>query len=213
MAKGQVTSDDLATGIKGFGGMSSLGGAPRPVRDNPFRDTRSEAPAPAPVPVVTPAATTVANTPTEPDAPRLEVLSLTEQRVEEERGESPSPRAVPIERKSATQASTKRVATSPRVVPRALATEEPVIPARERKTELYTEPVTVPLNAEMRDRAEALAKDLQRRRTEKSERITANTVIRVALRAMLDTFHPGSGVVVNTEADLYDAVVKHLGRK
>ena len=45
MAKGQVTPDDLAIGMKAFGELSSLGGAPRPVRDNPFRDTRSE-PAP-----------------------------------------------------------------------------------------------------------------------------------------------------------------------
>ena len=36
MAKGQVTTDDLATGIKAFGGLSSLGGTPRAVRDNPF---------------------------------------------------------------------------------------------------------------------------------------------------------------------------------
>ena len=50
--------------------------------------------------------------------------------------------------------------------------------------------MTVLLDPELRDGAEALAKKLQRSRLEKGERITANTVIRVALRAMLETFTP-----------------------
>ena len=67
MAKGQVTDEDLASGIKGFGGLGSLGGvSPRPVRDNPFRDTRAEAPRPVVV-------TSAVETP--PEAPKLEVVT------------------------------------------------------------------------------------------------------------------------------------------
>src|SRR5439155_244488 len=69
MAKGQVTSDDLSSGIKSFGGLSSLGGTSRAVRDNPFRDTRSE-----PVPQAT-----IGHTPEPaPEGPRLGVVNGTD---------------------------------------------------------------------------------------------------------------------------------------
>jgi hypothetical protein len=69
------------------------------------------------------------------------------------------------------------------------------------------------LNAEIRDRAEALAKDLQRRRTHKGERITTNTVIRVALRALLDAFDPSASATINTESELYETVRRQWSRK
>src|SRR5262249_55057223 len=47
MAKGQVTADDLASGMKSFGGLSSLGGAARPPRDPRFADPRPNPPPPA----------------------------------------------------------------------------------------------------------------------------------------------------------------------
>jgi hypothetical protein len=48
MAKGQVSEEELAKGLKGigdFGGLSSS----RVRRDNPFRDSRVERPPPEPV--------------------------------------------------------------------------------------------------------------------------------------------------------------------
>ena len=83
---------------------------------------------------------------------------------------------------------------------------------REKKTEVYTERVTVLLNADLRDRAESLAKELQRGRTEKGERITSNTVIRVALRAMLDKFDAEASPGINNEYDLYEAVLKQWSK-
>jgi|SRR5579883_2536602 len=198
MAKGQVTSDDLSTGIKGFGGLSSLGGPARPARDNPFRDTRADA---APVPAVEPPGLP----PVEPEPPRLEVIARRDEAQEEVRGEPP-----PVERRAPAPPKRPSAAVRPAAKPVLI---EPDPPATERKTDLYTERVTVPLNAELRDRSEALARDIQRHRTQKGERITSNTVYRVAIRALLDILPPGSDLGINTENDLYDAVVKRVSRK
>jgi hypothetical protein len=206
MAKGQVTTDDLASGIRSFGGLAQLGGSSRPVRENPFRDTRGDsvqpvatAPSPTPAPV--------------PEAPRLEVISGIETSSVGE-GSVPSPVAVPSaprperERKpAATRMAPPAKVTPPRIVSTETTTAAEST-GREKKTELYTERVTVLLNADLRDRAEALAKELHRRRTQKGERITANTIFRVAIRAMLDTFDPSTSTELNTELDLYEAVLK-----
>jgi hypothetical protein len=194
MAKGQVTPEDLATGIKSFGGLSSLGGAPRPVRDNPFRDTRTEPAQPQPV-------VAVAAPEPAPEVPRLEVIN----------GHDTAGVGEGTSKLVASKPPRERKPVAPRPAQRPAAPvpiAEPNAVGREKKTELYTEQVSVPLNAEIRDRAEALAKELQRRRTDKSERITTNTVIRVALRAMLDAFHLPEAAAINTESELYDAVLK-----
>jgi hypothetical protein len=197
MAKGQVTTDDLATGMRSFGGLSSLGGAARPVRDNPFRDTRSEPAQPA-VPAAAPEPA--------PESPRLEVVNGHDNPEVGEGTKTLSTPKAPRERKP--------------VAPRTATRVEPAAPlaateggVREKKTELYPEQVSVLLNAEIRDRTEALAKDLQRRRTHKGERITTNTVIRVALRALLDTFDPSTSATINTESELYETVRRQWSRK
>ncbi len=84
--------------------------------------------------------------------------------------------------------------------------EKPEGPSRENKTEVYAERVTVLLNEELRDGAEALAKELHRRRTKKGERITANTVMRVALSVMLERMEGERLEGANSEADLMVAV-------
>jgi hypothetical protein len=208
MAKGQVTTDDLASGIRSFGGLAQLGGSSRPVRENPFRDTRGDS--------VQPVATAPSPTPTPapvPEAPRLEVINGIEISSVGE-GSVSSPVAVPSaprperERKpAATRPVQPAKVTPPRVVS-SESTTTAESTGREKKTELYTERVTVLLNADLRDRAEALAKELHRRRTQKGERITANTIFRVAIRAMLDTFDPTTVADLNTELDLYEAVLK-----
>jgi hypothetical protein len=197
MAKGQVTTDDLSTGMRSFGGLSSLGGAARPVRDNPYRDTRSEPVQPAvPAPAPDPA----------PEAPRLEVVNGHDNPEVGEGTKTLAAPKPPRERKPVAPRTATRIERAAPLV----ATEGG---AREKKTELYPEQVSVLLNAEIRDRAEALAKDLQRRRTHKGERITTNTVIRVALRAMLEAFRLPESAALNTESELYEAVLRQWSRK
>lgn len=190
MAKGQVTDKELATGLKTFGGFGALGEASsRPRREDPFRDTRAEAPS------VT---------------PRIEV-------VKSPRADTPpaaapvAPAAPPKEEKSPqVQGAIPEVPRRARSARREEPSPPPVTNGHEKKSELYTERVTVPLDAELRDGAEALAKSLQRRRTDKGERITANTVMRVALRVVLDSFDSRSVGVVNTEEELFQAVCAGL---
>jgi hypothetical protein len=180
MAKGQVSDKELATGLKTFGGFGALGEASaRPRREDPFRDTRAEA---APQP---PRIEVVKTPPAEPLAP------------------PPLPEAsepIKVREKRPAVSRLTRAERRPEPIP------EPEPSAAEKKSELYTERVTVPLDPELRDAAEALAKNLQRRRTDKGERITSNTVMRVALRILLDGFDAASAGVVNTEDELYEAV-------
>lgn len=70
-----------------------------------------------------------------------------------------------------------------------------------RKADLFSERVTLLMSSEMRDRVESLAKELQRRKTTKSERITSNTVMRVAINAFLESFELREGDVANTEEE------------
>jgi hypothetical protein len=204
MAKGQVTSDDLASGIKSFGGLSSLGGTSRPVRDNPFRDTRSE-----PVPPATIVPTTIVTAPEPaPEAPRLEVINGTDHAQPTPEAKQPAaPEPARVRKSVAPRESERRAPVAPVDVP------EPAAGGREKKTEIYTERVTVLLDPDLRDGAEALAKKLQRSRSQKGERITANTVIRVALRAMLETFDPPSFGLLNTEEEIYDYLLRQRSRK
>jgi hypothetical protein len=210
MAKGQVTTDDLASGIRSFGGLAQLGGSSRPVRDNPFRDTRSDPvqPVVAAPPPTQPAVTTPAPA---AEVPRLEVINGTEPATA---GEGSVPASVPAAPRPARERkpAAPRPLDATKVIPQRVVSSKPSSGAeaavREKKTELYTERVTVLLNADLRDRAEALAKELHRRRTQKGERITANTIFRVAIRGMLDTFDPATAAELNTELDLYEAVLR-----
>ena len=68
--------------------------------------------------------------------------------------------------------------------------------------ERYTDPVTVPMTAEMRTRANLLAAELQRRRTEKRVRFTSNTVFRVAIETFFERFELAPEDRPNTEDEL-----------
>ena len=216
MAKGQVTDHELALGLKNFGGFGSLGGqTTKPRREDPFRDTREETPAPVaaapqtnPPQVVQPQV----NQAVRGETPRLEIVKTQEAEPVEAKAPAEQSQPSPLKlREKKTRVATP-AAKSERVVrPVKQVHSESV--AAEKKSELYTERVTVPLDAELRDGAESLAKDLQRKRTEKGERITANTVMRVALRAMLERFQTSEHVNVNTEEDLLHAARQAFLRK
>lgn len=63
----------------------------------------------------------------------------------------------------------------------------------------YTDPVTVPMTADMRTAANLLAAELQRRRTDRRVRFTSNTVFRVALESFFERFELAPGDRANTE--------------
>src|SRR5687768_12274579 len=122
MGKKLVTEDDLLSGVGGGFGTIGQMGAGRPVRDNPFRDTRSD-PAPA-APKVTP---------------------VSESAAAEEQEQSAAgvpPKAVPPVARVA--APPVREAPPPIAQSRAKAR----VPQRVRKTDTYSEKMSTFLSPE-----------------------------------------------------------------
>ena len=73
-----------------------------------------------------------------------------------------------------------------------------------------TDYVTVPMTAEMRSQAMQLAAELQRRRTDKTVRFTANTVYQVAIETLLERFELAPDDSVNSKAELRRLVLARL---
>ena len=73
------------------------------------------------------------------------------------------------------------------------------------RARVFAENVTVPLFVALRDRSEELARTLNRNRKVRKERITRNSVIRVALEQFLDTFTSSAEQAIECEADLLAA--------
>jgi hypothetical protein len=71
-----------------------------------------------------------------------------------------------------------------------------------RKADIYTERITLQLSPEMRDQVDSLARELQRTKTSKDERITSNSVMRVAIRHFLDQFQAPKVGAPNNEEEL-----------
>lgn len=72
-----------------------------------------------------------------------------------------------------------------------------------------TDAVTVPMTADMRSRATLLAAELQRRRTARSARLTANSVFRVAIQSFLERFDLTQLEAVNSEEELLSLIRRH----
>lgn len=70
---------------------------------------------------------------------------------------------------------------------------------------VYAENVTVPLSEALRDRSEELAKVINRNRSVRKQRITRNSIIRVALQVLLDDFSHLSAQSLNSEEELLQA--------
>ena len=77
----------------------------------------------------------------------------------------------------------------------------------------YTDPVTVPMTAEMRTQANLLAAELQRRRTDRRVRFTSNTIFRVAIETFFEHFELDSGDHVNTEDELRRLIDERMSPK
>ena len=212
MAK-QVTEEDLASGLSGFGDGFSTITEKRPRRDSPFRDTRGEEPPRAreeKVVDIRPPAEPVA-------APRPE-HSVTEEllaraRAFQSRGNTETVTEVEESVHVAAPTRVPTIEESARHVrisypdPADHVEKTPSI----RKADIFTERVTLQISHEMRDGVEALARELQRRRTKKDERITANTVMRVAINLLLNELELDNADVANSEAELLELATAKLG--
>ena len=191
MPKGKVTEDELSKSIKSIGSFSSITGEGRPRRDSPFGATASE------------------QQPEQAQPEKVVEMLLPEgQATQAVVQQTPQPEQTARARVIRERApeSVQEAAQQVRVV------EEEVEPTPKppRKADLYPEKVLVNMNKEMRDAVDDLAKELHRQRTTKDERITGNTVIRVAIRSFLDSFELGEGDVANNEEELLQLVEKKL---
>lgn len=70
----------------------------------------------------------------------------------------------------------------------------------------FTDVVMVPMTARMRTQVRDLAAELQRRRQDKSHRITANVVLRVAIESFLAKFDASDLGGLSSEAELLNRV-------
>ena len=93
---------------------------------------------------------------------------------------------------------------------RAAAPGKAVTGATSNKLSICSDSVTLPVPPDLRDRVNSLATRLQRMRTEKVERMTANVVMRVAIEAFIEKFDPDKAPVSNTEAELLETVRSRL---
>ena len=177
MPKGQVTDEELASGLRSMGGLSSLTTV---KRDSPFRDSRA-------------AAKTV-EVPVPNESPRI--------------NEAPpaGSREKPPSRPAALPAAVKAnpVEKAPRAEKRKPS---------QRKADTYSERITLQISPEMRDEVDSLAREIQRSKATKEERITANSVMRVAIRHFLDVFRLRQGDRVNTEEELLALLKRNPSNK
>lgn len=183
MAKGQISEEELQSGLKAVGGLGGIisSGA---RRDSPFGAdfVRKELPVVAPLPEKAPPSALESKTElpllrpelVEPQEPALRNLSR-----------------APFPKKALKAKENKDPEPSPRV---------------------FEERVTLQMPAAMRDDVNFLATVLQRRKTDKKQRITANTVMRVAIQFMLDEFKIRDGDVANTEEELLELTKRKILR-
>lgn len=167
-------------------GMKGLGGfgAISAKRDSPFRDSRAVKPAEAKTVEIKPAVETV---------PMVQPAEANEPQVKPATVEVPKPGAI-------------RPAPTPREV------SKPKAKQSQRKADIHSERVTLQISAKMRDEVDELARQLQRAKTSKDERITANTVMRVAIRLLTENFKMKSGDGPNNEEELYRLAEQVLRR-
>jgi len=181
MARGQISDEDLSSGLKGLGGFGALGGA-KVIKDSPFRDSRDE------------------HKVVEVAKPNERAVVVKRAPLEAERPAVVEARPVPV-----------KVTPKPVAAKKAPGAADPALQGR-RVADIYSERVTLQLSPEMRDKVDALARELQRSKTTKGERITANTVMRVAISHFLADFRVPEGVCVNGEEDLL-AAAKRGGKR
>ena len=197
MAKQQVTEADIEESLKSLGGFGGLG-TQKPRRDSPFGSefSRKEAPKPAAL--------------TAPISPNPE-----ESLPKKEAAAAPIPLIQKIEIEKTVPAKEeaeeeRRGETPKKVEPRKRMLTEPLSEKKETlpKTETLPERITLQMSEEMRDSLNDIARQLQRLRREKGERITANTLMRVAIQGFIDSFDSKALGGVSSEEELLREVKK-----
>lgn len=184
MAKGQVSEEELTRGLKGIGNFGGLSSTARVRRDNPFRDSRTEPAASEPTKTID-----VKPAPAETSAPKQASAAVPAAEPRPVRSVAPVPK--PGEKRRVGEKKARAVGA--------------------RKADIFTERVTLQISPEMRDEVERIARELQRAKTSKDERITANTVMRVAIQVMTKRFRLRGGDAPNNEEELYTLVEEVLG--
>lgn len=180
MAKGSVTEKDLSSGLNRVGGLGSLN-AKKAVRDNPFRSTAASAPAPE---------------------PHSNLATKVAERELPEQPEEVVSKPVARAKEAPQRHEPEQYEESPARVP-----EKPARAVRKkRKADVYTERVTLQMSTYMRDKVDSLARDLQRQKSSKDERITANTVMRVAIELLLSEFKLRKSDIANSEDEVLELV-------
>jgi hypothetical protein len=113
--------------------------------------------------------------------------------------------------------SPERIVVAPNPgAPRDLGLQKAARPSVEAPAPIpnrYTDPVTVPMTAEMRTKANLLAAELQRRRIDRRVRFTANSVFRAAIDSLLDAFVLRADDRADSEAELRALLSRHVCRK
>ena len=202
MAKGQVTEQELETGLQSLGGLGGIA-ASGARRDSPFGVGFVK----KSVPESNARAEATAAEAILPVAANVSVVAPLAQEVVPSRVEAPAPLTASVVAVGEHTLSARK--------PRAVEAPTPadVAPVSSRKSDAFSERVTLQMSPEMRDELTLLAARLQRRKTDKTERITANTIMRVAIQMVLDEIDFGEGDIINNEVDLDRVVRAKLSRR
>lgn len=236
MAKTGITEEQLSASLQRVGGLGALkenaGGA---RRDSPFGSsyTRQSPERPAITrPAETPPTSLPDSPPTAspppvfpaarsgpPSPPGGESVTASSARVWASSQSQPVHRDLPPAVSPAAPAldpapRSNRPEMSPRTPSeRAQASGRIVLPLPDISPEEEgMEKVTVLMSPYMRDSVSILARKLQRRRTQKEFRFTANTVFRAAIQLALDTFQLESEDRINSEEELLARMKERLRR-
>jgi hypothetical protein len=190
MAKTGVTEDDLLKGAGGFDAFNRLGTG-KPVRDNPFRDTRvhvAEQTVQAVQPATDGAAALVQEQPkvvpqalqAAPQKPKVEVLSL----------------AKPV----------AEISSAP--LAREVVTKE--VEKKDLKKDKFPEKVTTFVTTKMRDDLLRESRKLNSRRLVKGDPLTSNTLIRCGIKVVTELIDFAETDVVSSEEELFALIKKKL---
>lgn len=207
----QITEEQMTQGLKKIGGFGSFKQDSTSKKDSPFSFTDKAK------------TTKVEETPpgtssSEEVPPSEKIIELRNSTVSVKPVEASETLAVTpseeVTQKELTNSS-NQISTAP-IIHQRIKTEETSIPAKKAKNKIIQtessaasnsdyDKVSVFMSPAIRDRANQLASELQRKRTIKTERITANTVFRVAIRVILEELSIDDLSTINSEDDLYRA--------
>jgi len=240
MAKPTITEKDLDAGISSLGGFGNLtkAGSSSTRRDSPFGSSYAkpaaattptqqtvvapkkqvealnkepaeplQAPLPPQIESVIPAivAPVAVHQPIE-DTPPLSTTALPAKEPVA-RPQSPSEPSI----KSTTPRAAKIKPSTNEVGLAAVSSSS--VKSSVPKTQIFTERVTMVMDSQTRDELNQLALVLQRRKSDSSERITTNTLMRVAIKLFLEELRPQETDSPNSEAELYQLTKARVNRR